>query len=134
MKARVPTLPTPTTLRATSIDLEALQQVAVIVSQGGPVGAELLVDHVLDLVAPSSRSVAGMSRNGMIDRWLADDPVPAVDVLGQLRERLDAVAGAGLLGDLLRGLLDGLGLLLVRPLHGAGRGVDGIEDVLRGDP
>ena len=49
------------------------------------------------------------------DRRLADDPVLAVDELGELRQRLQAVAGVRLRGGLLGALLALLRLLLLRP-------------------
>ena len=39
MNARVPTLPTPTTLRAESTSSEPLEQLAVVVTEGRPVRA-----------------------------------------------------------------------------------------------
>ena len=45
MNARVPTLPTPTTLRAMSTISKPLQQMTPIVLQRGPVGAQLLTER-----------------------------------------------------------------------------------------
>ena len=45
-------------------DLEALEQMAPVVLQRGPVGAELLADRVLRLRRPRSRTVAARSRAG----------------------------------------------------------------------
>ena len=84
-------------------DLEPLQQVATVVLQCGAVGAELFVDHVFDFVARHagrSGQVADRDDHG----GLADDPVLTVDVLGELRECLQAVAGVRFLDGLL-GLL-----------------------------
>ena len=59
----------------------------------------------------ASRSRAGITTGG----WL-DDPVPTVDHLGELRQRLEAVARVGLGGGLLSPLsaLLGLGRGLLR--------------------
>ena len=81
--------------------LEPLQQPALIVPQGGPVGAELLAEHPLHLVggqAVGRFQVTGWDH----DRGLADDPVLAVDQLTELGQRLQAVAGVCLGGALLR--------------------------------
>ena len=58
MNARVPTLPTPTTLWAMSTTSNRSRSVAAIVLQRLAVGAELLVDHVFHLVdgKPDARS------------------------------------------------------------------------------
>ena len=50
MNARVPTLPTPTTLRAMSTNSNRSSSVAAVVRQGLAVLAELVVDHGLELV------------------------------------------------------------------------------------
>src|SRR6185437_16189339 len=65
-------------------DLEALQQVALVVPQGGPVGAELVTYQLVDLVGGNT------GRGGQVagrddDRRLADDLVPPVRQLTQLR-------------------------------------------------
>ena len=97
-------------------DLEALQQMAAVLLQRRSVGPELLVDRVLDLVGRVP--VHGLEVAGGDDhRWLAHDPVAAVDHLAELRQGLQAVAGVrlldGLAGDLLA--LLGLGCLLLVP-------------------
>jgi hypothetical protein len=95
-------------------DLEPFQQLAPIIAEGGPVGAEPLMELVFDLVAGQTEGgfeVAGRDN----DRRLADDPVVPVDQLTELRQRLQAVAGASLRGLLAYGLLlppGDLGLLL----------------------
>jgi hypothetical protein len=78
-------------------DLEPFQQLAPIIAEAGPVGAKLLPELVLDLVAGQPEGgfeVAGRDN----DRRLADDPVVPVDQLTELRQRLQAVAGASLRG------------------------------------
>ena len=139
MKARVPTLPTPTTLRAMSTISNRSQEVAAVLLQGVPIGAELLVDHLLDLVR--GVPVHGFEIARRDDhRRLADDPVPTVDHLGQLRQCLEAVAVWAfwhcLLGS-LRALLGlGSGLLRLPPLvivrivvHDLLLGQPGVPDV-----
>ena len=83
-------------------DFEPFEEVAAIVRQRLAVGAELLVDHVFHLVDREPDPRCQVSQRDH-DRWLADDPVPAVDMLGQLRQRLQAVAGVRLPGLLLGG-------------------------------
>ena len=104
MNARVPTLPTPDDLASDVDHLEPLEQVSPIGLQGRPVGTELLIQRVLQLVGGQTvaRRVHIARRND--DRRLADDPVAAVHQLAKLRERLQAVARASLLRDLLRSL------------------------------
>ena len=110
--ARVPTLPTPTTLRATSTISEPLEQEAPVVLQRSPVGAELLADRVLRLIWRQAVVGAEVPQRNH-DRRLADDPVLAVDHLGELGQRLQAVSRPGL-GQVLLGALDLLGLRLAR--------------------
>jgi len=78
-------------------DLEPFQQLAPIIAEAGPVGAKLLPELVFDLVAGQTEGgfqVAGRDD----DRRLTDDPVVPVDQLTELRQRLQAVAGASLRG------------------------------------
>src|SRR3954470_18435253 len=95
-----------------------------ILLQGGPVGAQLLPDEVVNLAGVEAAG-RGQVPGRHHDRWLADDPVSAVDDLGELRQRLQAVAGPRLL-DVLLGRLDRLGVFLVRlvllPTGAAGAG------------
>ena len=87
--------------------------------------------HLLELVhrvAAALRQVA--QRND--HRRLADDPVSPVDELGELRERLHAVARVRLPCCLLRVLLSGRRLLPVGTLRGADRCVERGEQVLLG--
>ncbi len=114
-------------------DLEALQQVAAVLLQGGPVGPELLVDHVLELVGRVA--VHGLQVAGGDDhRWLAHDPVAAVDHLAELRQGLQAVAGVRLLGVLAGELLALLGLcgFLLVPRSARPERADGLHDLLLG--
>ena len=83
-------------------DFEPLEEVAAIVRQRLAVGAELLVDHLLHLVDREPDPRCQVSQRDH-DRRLADDPVSAIDVLGQLRQRLQAVASARLSRLLLGG-------------------------------
>jgi hypothetical protein len=63
--------------------LEPLQQLALVVAQGGPVGAELLPERPLHLVA--GQAVGALQLPHRDHDWrLADDPVVAVDALGEL--------------------------------------------------
>ena len=84
-------------------DLEALEQVAPVVLQGGPVGAELLADRRVDLVGRQAVR-GGQVAQRHDDRRLADDPVRPVDELAELGQRLQAVAGVSLRTRLLRPL------------------------------
>ena len=71
MNARVPTLPTPTTLRATSMISKRSSRWRRSFCSVDSVGAELLADHVLELVRPTSPPSAGSSRRGItIGGWL----------------------------------------------------------------
>ena len=93
--------------------LEPLQQVAPIVLQRGPVGAQLLVDRVLQLIG---RDAVGRFEFTCRDDdgRLADDPVLAVHQFAELRQRLQAVARVRLLRDLLGPLFVLLQRLLLR--------------------
>ena len=75
--------------------LEPLQQMATVVLQRGAVGAELLVDDLLELVGRHAGGVGELSR-GDHDRRLTDDAVLAVDEFCQLGQRLQAVVRARL--------------------------------------
>ena len=92
---------------------ESLEQPASIILQGLSVGAELLVDDALELLDRQADARGQVTQRDH-DRRLADDPVPAVDLLGQLRQGLQAVAAVRLLGRLL-GLLLGLLVDLLPP-------------------
>ena len=85
--------------------LELLEQHPAVGLQSPPVGTDQLAQ--LGLEGP----LASRSRREVLDRndqrWVRDDAALAVDLGGQLRERLHAVPGPGL-GQVLRGL----GLLL----------------------
>jgi hypothetical protein len=75
--------------------LEPFQQLAVVVAEGGPVGAELLPEQALHAVGRDA--VGGLQVPRRDDhRRPADDPVAPVDQLGELRQRLQAVTGARL--------------------------------------
>ena len=113
-------------------DLELLQQPALIIAQGGPVGAELLMEHPLDLVA--GQAVGGFQvPHRDHDRWLADDPVPAVDQLAELGQRLQAVMGVRLGGHLLGVLLGPPGRLgLLLGLGGLGGVAHRLQELLLG--
>ena len=82
---------------------EAFEQPAPIILKRCPIGAELVVDRALHLGDREATDRADVPQ-WHDDRWLADDPVPAVDLLGELAQCLEAVAGVRL----LRGLLDPL--------------------------
>ena len=84
-------------------DLEALQQMASVVLECGPVGAEPLMDHLLKLVGRELRGLGELSKRDH-DRRLTDDPVSTVDHLRQFGKSLQAVARVGLGGDRLGGL------------------------------
>ena len=74
---------------------EPLQQLPPIRAQAGLVGAELVLDHLPDLVRrPSPRAVELPQRHH--HRRLADDPVPTVDDLGEPGQGLQAVPGVRL--------------------------------------
>ena len=71
MNARVPTLPTPTTLRAMSTNSNRSRRWRRSSCKRRPVGAELLVDHVLELVDGEADARRRRSRNGItIGGWL----------------------------------------------------------------
>jgi hypothetical protein len=91
-------------------DLEAIEQAALVLAQGRPVGLELLADHPVEVVGGGAGQGGQVARRDH-DRRLADDPVPPVDQLAELGQRLQAVAGVRLLAP-LRGLLRLLGSLL----------------------
>ena len=116
MNARVPDAAHADHLAGHVHDLEALQQVPPVVLQGGPVGAELLADQVVDLVRGQAVGGGQVARRDH-DRRLADDPVLAVDQLAELGQRLQAVAGVRLRGSLLRPLLRRLRRLLLLPVR-----------------
>ena len=104
MNARVPTLPTPTTLRAASTMVNLSKQLPTVVAEGGLVGAELLLDHVPGLVG--CHLVAGRQVSQRDDhRWLANDAMVTIDDFGELGQRAEAVAGVGLADRLVRGLV-----------------------------
>ena len=93
-------------------DLEPLQQVAPVGLQGGPVGAELVVDQRHDLIrgqAIGRGQVAGRDD----DRRLADDPVLPAGQFAELGQRLQAVPRVRLRGILFRPLRRYLGQLLL---------------------
>ena len=65
MNARVPTLPTPTTLLGHIYHLKTLQQVAPIVLQRCPIGEKLFMERVaeiLGLTCPKPPSTRGRGR------------------------------------------------------------------------
>jgi hypothetical protein len=100
---------------------EPLQQLALIVAEGGPVGPELRMERVFDLLL--GEAVGGVHVPGWDhDRGLAHDPVLAVDHLGELGQRLQAVTRPGLGGVPAGGLLGPPGDL--RPFLGL-RGLRG---------
>ena len=71
MNARVPTLPTPTTLRATSTIFESLEQMSPVVLQRGAVRTELVADGALELVGVTCPWSLPSSRAGTtIGGWL----------------------------------------------------------------
>ncbi len=84
--------------------LELLEQVAAVRLQARAVGPELFVDDVVDLVGGDAVRLEQLAR-GDDDGRLADDTVVAVGVLGELGERLQAVARASLVGGPLDALL-----------------------------
>ena len=94
IQARVPTLPTPTTLRATWTYSKRLEQLAAVGLQGAAVGPDQGAELAVDVVATRAR------RDELLDRHdqgrVRDDPALAVDLVGELGERLHAVAGPGL--------------------------------------
>ena len=98
MNERVPTLPTPTTLRATSTSWNRSSRWRRSSCKRRAVAAELLAQQVFDLV-DGIPAVGGHLAQRDHDRRLADDLVPAVDELGELREGLQAVVRARLVGD-----------------------------------
>ena len=102
-------------------DPELLEQVPPIVLQRGPVRAELFVDHLLDLIGVHAGG-SGQVPPGYDDRRLGDDPVLAVDDLGEFGQRLQAVAGARLLEILLGGLDRLCGFLVLLGGDDAGGG------------
>ena len=73
-------------------DLESFEQVPSIVLQRRAIGPELLMNRVSQLVSRHA-NVRREFTSWDDDGWLADDPVLAVDLLRQLREGLQAVAG-----------------------------------------
>src|SRR5213078_3022371 len=77
-------------------DLESLQQVAAVVLQGAPVRVQLVTEHFQDLFLGNTEGLDQVARRDD-DRRLAHDPVAAVYQLGELRQRLQAVASARLL-------------------------------------
>jgi hypothetical protein len=92
MNARVPTLPTPTTLRATL--RESLEELSAVVAEGGLVDAELLLDRdpgLLGCHLVAGRQVSQRDNDGR----LADNARAAVDDLGEFGQRAKAVAGVG---------------------------------------
>ena len=91
-------------------DLEALQQVPPVILQGGPVGAELLVDRRHELAGGQAVGGGQVTRRDH-DRRLADDPVVPIDQLAELGQRLQAVTRVRLRGGLLRPLPGQLGRL-----------------------
>ena len=99
-------------------------------AEGGPVGAELLLDHLLDLLA--GEAVGGLQVTGRDhDRRLADDPIAAVDQLTELGEGLQAVAGVRLGQRLLCGLSCPLGRLGLLPFpRGLGGGPDPLQELV----
>jgi hypothetical protein len=90
--------------------LEPLQQLTLIVAQGGLVGPELRFEVAFHRRFGEAIGGLEVPRRDH-DRRLADDPVPSGDHLGKLRQRLQAVAGACLPRDLLDPLFAPLGLL-----------------------
>ena len=74
-------------------DLEALQKRPPVILQGVAVRAELLVDDTLELIDRRT-DARGEHAQRYDDRRLIDDPVAAVDLLGELRQRLQAVTAA----------------------------------------
>ena len=72
-------------------DPEPLQQQSPVRAQTGLVGAELIFDHVADLVRRESPCAVELPQRHD-HRRLADDPVAAVDHLGESRQRVQAVA------------------------------------------
>ena len=106
MNARVPTLPTPTTLRAMSTHSNrssSSRRSSCSVSRYARNCSCTISLESVDRVAVGLRQVA--QRND--HRRLADDPVSPVDELGELRQRLQAVARVRLPCRLLRVLLGG---------------------------
>ena len=104
MNARVPTLPTPTTLRAASTIVNLSNSCPAVVAEGGLVDAELLLDCVPGLLG--CHLVAGRQvSQGDDDGWSADDAIATVDDFGELGQRAEAVAGVGLAERLVRGLV-----------------------------
>ena len=67
----------------------------LIVAQGGPLGAELLMEDALDLVGRQAVGGCHVPRRND-DRRLTDNPVASVDPLAELGQRLQAVARARL--------------------------------------
>ena len=89
---RVPTLPTPTTLRAKSTQLERLEQLPAVRLQRPAVAPEPLVQNVAHLVRRHLRHQL-VERND--ERRIAEDADPPVDHPGQLRERAADCRGCG---------------------------------------
>ena len=105
MKPRVPTLPTPTTLRAKSTTSKRSSRAAC--RAAGSRGSRSAAWG--SPAEPVGRVAQARARGRDDDRWQADDPVPAVDELTELGERLRAVAGVRLAAFLCTVLLE-LGL------------------------
>ena len=97
MNARVPTLPTPTTLRAASTTWKRSSSLRRSSSRVVQVGAELLADHLVNLVGGQAVGGGPVAERDD-DRRLADDPVGPVNQLTELGQRLHAVAGVCLRG------------------------------------
>ena len=115
-------------------DFEALQQLAPIFLQRGPIGTELLVDHLFHLigrVAVHGLKVAGRDHHGR----LTDDPVTTIDDFAKLGQRLEAVTRVGLLRTLPGPLggLSHLASLLLAPRF-FGQGADGAHELFLGQP
>ena len=105
IQARVPTLPTPTTLRARSTKRNCSSRCRRSVSMRAPVGADQLVDLSLERFSLSLGGDQLVDRDDQ--RRVADDPAFAVDVCGQFLEGVHAVLRASL-RDICFGLLEPL--------------------------
>ena len=75
-------------------ELELLQQMPPVGLQGPPVGPDQAAQLRLDLTALPALRQQVLDRDDQ--RRVGDDPPLAVDLVGELGERLHAVAGPGL--------------------------------------
>ena len=101
IQARVPTLPTPTTLRAAWTYSKSSSRCPPVGLEGPPVGPEQAAELRLRRLFPWSAAATVLDRDDQ--RRIGDDPALAIDLLGELGERLHAVPGPRL-GEVLLGL------------------------------